>query len=338
LPIVPEPKSDESMSGLQAQTVNLALPGSTRRIHAELAGAAGLPTFVLVNGLTQYAPLWAVHRDGLVARGFRVATFDLFGQGRSDKPALFIDQDDQVEVLDAIIAAVDDAPVFVAGISFGGVIALRHAIRHSARLAGLVPISTFAHLSPQLQLIGAALLRGMALGGISYLQSLLLPMNLSDAWLGPRLTEMNAVTRAGFVANDLFALQNLMESFIGQPSLAPMLPAIGCPTMILNGEFDFLTPRPLHDELRRGIPDSELVLVPHAYHAFTLEMPALVVDLLADFAAAVLDGTWRALRGGQRILLAPEQAGGALQPFPEGFDPMRAIPVPLAVSAGDPPA
>jgi len=298
-----------------------------RRIFAELVGPAGAPCFVLVNGLTQYAPLWGVHRAGLVARGLRVATFDLFGQGQSDKPALFISQDDQVAALDAIVDAVADAPVFVAGISFGGVIALRHAIQHSTRLAGLVPLSTFASLSPQLELIGNCLLRGLALGGIDYLQDLLFPMNLSDAWLGPRLDQLEAVKRSGFVVNDLFALQNLMQSFIGQPSLAGDLPRIACPTMILNGEFDFLTPRKLHDEIRRGIADSELVLVPHAYHAFTLENPQLVVDLLAGFAEAVLGGTWQGQRGGQRIWIAADAPGGALQPFPGGFDPMRAIPV-----------
>lgn len=321
------------MSITPQQPQPLAVRVDGRKVFAELVGPAGAACFVLVNGLTQYAPLWAAHGRGLVARGFRVATFDLFGQGQSDKPALFIDQDDQVAALEAIIDAVADAPVFVAGISFGGVIALRHAIRNGSRLAGLVPLSTFASLSPQLRLIGAALLRGLAVGGIDHLQDLLLPMNLSDAWLAPRLDQLDAVKRAGFVTNDLFALQNLMESFIGEPSLVPDLPRITCPTMILNGEFDFLTPRSLHDEVRRGIPDSELVLVPRAYHAFTLEMPELVVDLLAGFAEAVLGGTWQGQRGGRRIWIAPDAPGGALLPFPEGFDPMRAIPVPPGAAA-----
>lgn len=73
--------------------------------------------------------------------------------------------------------------------------------------------------------------------------------------------------------------------------------------------------------------------MPRAYHAFTLEMPGLVVDLLAGFADAVLGGTWHAERGSQRIWIAPDAPGGALLPFPEGFDPMRAIPVPREAAA-----
>lgn len=298
-----------------------------RRLHWRLDGPADASVFVLVNGLTQYAELWSVHRAALLARGFRVATFDLFGQGASDKPALFIDQAEQVAALQAIIEATGVQRVFVAGISFGGLIALRHAMAHGERLHGLVAMSTFATLPPQLRLLGAALLKGLALGGISYLQDLLLPMNLSDAWLGPRLDRLEEVKRAGLVGNDLFALQNLMESFMDFAPLGPDLPRIRCPTLILNGEHDFLTPRHLHEELRRGIPDSELAIVPRAYHAFTLEQPALTAALLAGFARDVLDGTWRRARGRGRVAIAPEDPEAPLLPFPEGFDHLRAIPV-----------
>src|SRR5215212_413674 len=69
------------------------------RVRYELDGPADAPTFVLVNGLTQYAELWDTYRSALISRHFRVATFDLLGQGVSDKPALFISQDDQVAAL-----------------------------------------------------------------------------------------------------------------------------------------------------------------------------------------------------------------------------------------------
>ena len=86
------------------------------RIRYELDGPANAPTYVLVNGLTQYAELWAAYRDALVANGFRVATFDLLGQGASDKPELFISQDDQVAALRLLIGELGDGPVFLGGI------------------------------------------------------------------------------------------------------------------------------------------------------------------------------------------------------------------------------
>jgi len=294
------------------------------RIRYELEGPPGAPVYVLVNGLTQYAELWAAYRDALVARQFRVATFDLLGQGASDKPALFINQDDQVAALHLLIGELGDGPIFLSGISFGGLIALRYAIEHGKRLAGLVPMSCFAELSPQLLLLGNAMRTGLILGGTSYLQDLLLPMNLSDQWLAPLLDKLDSVKRQGWLVNDVYALQNLMESFLDFQPLTPQLPSIGVPTMIMNGEFDFLTPRALHETLRVQIPNSSLVIIPRAYHAFTLEKPALTADLLARFADDVLAGRWH---GNKAVWIAPEEAGGELIPFPTGYDHLRAIPV-----------
>ena len=295
---------------------------SSYRIRYELEGPERGPAYVLVNGLTQYAELWAAYRDALVAKGFRVATFDLLGQGASDKPALFISQDDQVAALALLIDQLKP-PVFLGGISFGGLIALRYAIAHPDRLAGLVAMSAFAELSPQLLLLGNALRTGLILGGTGYLQDLLLPMNLSDAWLGPQLGNLEAIKRQGWLTNDVYALQNLMESFLDFKPLTPQLSSISVPTMILNGEFDFLTPRALHETLRIQIPDSALVIIPRAYHAFTLEKPVLTADLLARFAEDVLSGKWK---GDRSVWIAPEIAGDPLIPFPSGHDHLRAIP------------
>jgi len=293
-------------------------------VHYELAGPDHGPTIVLVNGLTQYSALWTPYRSALAEHGYRVISFDLLGQGQSDKPSLFIEQDDQVAILRELIDAIGRPPVFLAGISFGGIIALRYAIEHGATLAGLVAMSTFAELSPQLQLIGNALRNGLILGGIEYLQDLLLPMNVSDAWLNDRLDQLDEIKRPGWLVNDLYALQNLMESFLDFQPLTPRLGEIGVPTMILNGEFDFLTPRSLHETLRTHIPHSALVIVPRGYHAFTLEQPRLTAWLLARFAQDVLGGSWE---GGGSIWLAPAQEGGTLIRFPSGFDHLRAVPM-----------
>jgi 3-oxoadipate enol-lactonase len=302
----------------------VSLENGPRRIRYELHGPAEGPAYVLVNGLTQYVEIWEPYRDALVAKGFRVAVFDLLGQGVSDKPSLFINQDDQVAVLRELIAELGQGPIFLAGVSFGGVIALRYAIAHGDTIAGLVPISAFSELSPQLFLLGKAMRTGLIRGGTDYLMDLLFPMNLSDAWIGPRLHTLEAAKRRGWLLNDVYALQNLMDSFFDFEPLTPQLSLIGVPTMLLNGEFDFLTPRTLHETLRANIPDSAPVIIPRAYHAFTVEKPALAADLLERFAKDVLAGRWH---GNGTIWIAPEEAGGEIVPFPAGYDHLRALPV-----------
>ncbi|HEY1747903.1 MAG TPA: alpha/beta hydrolase [Xanthobacteraceae bacterium] len=294
------------------------------RIHYELAGPNDGPACVLVNGLTQYVKLWHPLRDALVARGFHVASFDMLGQGQSDKPSLFIEQSDQVNVLAELVAKLGDRPIFVAGISFGGVIALRYAIDHSDRIAGLVPMSSFAEVPSQLYRLGAAMRTGLTLGGTHYLQDLLFPMNFSSEWLEDKGYLIELATHRGWLINDVYALANLMESFLDFEPLTAQLPSISAPTMILTGEYDFLTPRALQDSLRVNIPNSAMVILPRAYHAFTLEKPELTAHLVARFAEDVIAGRWP---GNRTIWVGPEQAGGDLTAFPAEFDHLRAIPV-----------
>ena len=317
------------MNGLLTDDAMPFLVHGSHRIRYEISGPEAGPTYVLVNGLTQYSELWATYRDTLVAQNFGIVTFDLLGQGESDKPTLFIGQDDHVAVLGRLIETLGKRPVFLAGISFGGIIALRYAIEHGDTLAGLVPMSTFAELPPQLSLLGNAMRTGLILGGTGYLQDMLLPMNLSDAWLAPLMDNLDAVKRQGWLVNDVYALQNLMESFLDFKPLTSQLHRIQIPTMILNGEFDFLTPRTLHETLRTHIPDSALVIIPRAYHAFTLEKAALTADLLARFAREVMEKRWS---GGGAVRIAPEEAGGEIMPFPAEFDHLRAIPARKAAS------
>jgi pimeloyl-ACP methyl ester carboxylesterase len=291
-----------------------------------LTGPDDGPACVLVNGLTQYVKLWMPFRDGLVARGFRVASYDMLGQGQSDKPRLFIDQADQVAVLRDLIAELGPRPIFVGGISFGGVIALRYAIEHPDTIAGLVPMSSFAEIPPQLMRLGTAMRTALILGGTTYLQDLLFPMNFSNAWLEAKSDLIGLATHRGWLINDVYALQNLMESFLEFEPLTPRLSSIKVPTMIMTGEYDFLTPRTLQDSLRTHIPDSALVIIPRAYHAFTLERAELAAYVMARFAEDVIAGRWR---GKKTIWVAPEEVGGELTPFPAGFDHLRAIPVRL---------
>jgi hypothetical protein len=105
--------------------------------------------------------------------------------------------------------------------------------------------------------------------------------------------------------------------------------------MIMTGEYDFLTPRPLQDSLRTHIPDSALVIIPRAYHAFTLERAELAAYVMARFAEDVMAGRFK---GKQSIWVAPDEVGGELTPFPAGFDHLRSIPVRLPAAESSEPA
>jgi pimeloyl-ACP methyl ester carboxylesterase len=315
------------------------MPGvrfGNQQVHYELAGAAGRPVLTFLNGLTQNVDLWRSYAGYFVPRGYRVLAYDMLGQGRSSKPVIDIPLAAHADLLARLLDELGIATTHLAGISFGGVIALDFAIRHGDRLESLAAMSTFAELTPQLEFFGAVMLQGLMEVGFPYMQSMLYPMNMSSAWIDANRERIPAMKRAGYIGNDGYAMQNLMESFVGFRPLTPQLHQIRVPTLVMNGEFDFFTPRECHELLRRSIRNSRLLIVQRAYHAFTLEMPAVTMRQIEVFVGQVEGGSWV---GDQTVWAAAEDPAAPVQWLPIAGDWRRAIQVaPAPVRASRPAA
>ena len=296
------------------------------RIRYELHGDPGRPLVTFINGLTQNADLWTAYAAKLAEGGYRVLAYDMLGQAQSSKPVLGTALTEHADVLAGLLERLQAGPTHLAGISFGGVVALDFAIRHGERLAGLAVMSAFAELSPQLEFLGNVMYEGLTQCGLPYLQSMLYPMNMSSAWIGANRARIPAMIRSGYIGNDLYALQNLMESFVRFEPLTPRLKEIRGPVLLMNGEHDFFTPRECHELLRRELPNCRLMLVQHAYHAFTVELPDITLRQLHEFFRAVDEGKWR---GDGSVWIAADRADAQPHAFPCRGDHMRALPLPL---------
>jgi pimeloyl-ACP methyl ester carboxylesterase len=66
------------------------------------------------------------------------------------------------------------------------------------------------------------------------------------------------------------------RAIVTRPDSRPMLAAIRCPTLVLVGDSDLLTPPHLAEEIAAGIAGAEFVSIPQCGHLSTLEQPALV--------------------------------------------------------------
>lgn len=297
-------------------------------IRYELAGEGNPVTLVFVNGLTQAAHLWGAYVPYFAEKGYAVLTFDMLGQGESDKPVLSFDFDRQARTMSALIENLGIERPFVAGISFGGSVALRYAILFPTQLRGLVAMGAFSELDGRLKWLGENLFVGLASVGTEYVQKWFMPFNFSSKWLDENAGAIPAMIRRGYGLNDQYALQNLMESVANCPSFSSDLPTIQVPALILNGEYDYITHRRLHDILRAGIPKSRLAIIQHACHAFTLEYPELTIRLIDDFMEKVLKDEWP---GDQTTWVANEDPKGEPLYLPVLGDPLRAIqPGPLS--------
>jgi pimeloyl-ACP methyl ester carboxylesterase len=80
---------------------------------------------------------------------------------------------------------------------------------------------------------------------------------------------------------DAFVRQQ--QAIMTRPDSRPELPSIRCPTLVLVGEGDQLTPPALSEEMAALIPNSRLVKVPDCGHLSTLEKPEAVTKALAEW-------------------------------------------------------
>ncbi len=71
------------------------------------------------------------------------------------------------------------------------------------------------------------------------------------------------------------------KAILSRADSRPLLPTIRCPTLVLVGAQDELTPPHLSEEMAAGIPGAKLVKVPDCGHLSTLERPDAVTSAMA---------------------------------------------------------
>jgi pimeloyl-ACP methyl ester carboxylesterase len=75
------------------------------------------------------------------------------------------------------------------------------------------------------------------------------------------------------------------QAIIGRPDSRSGLTAIGCPTLVLVGDDDQLTPPAWSEEIAAGIAGARLVVVAGAGHLSTLDQPEQVTEALVAWAS-----------------------------------------------------
>lgn len=102
------------------------------------------------------------------------------------------------------------------------------------------------------------------------------PDRKDDAALKTVVTGMSLMSGA-----EAFVRQQ--QAIMTRPDSRPFLPNIKCPTLVLVGDGDQLTPPPLADEMAKLIPGSRHVVVPKSGHLSTLEQPEFVTKTLVEW-------------------------------------------------------
>jgi 3-oxoadipate enol-lactonase len=239
-------------------------------------------TLLLVHAFPLNARMFEAQL-ALAGSGWRVIAPHLrgFGGGTADAPATSVDDHagDVIDLLDTL--HIDEA--VIGGVSMGGYIAFaifRHAPRY---FQGLILSDTKSQADTPEGIEGRKkMLQLVEAKGAAGVAEDMVPKLLGETTKRSRPTVVEEV-RSLILANSADGIAGAVRALMTRPDSASLLSTIHCPTLILVGEEDGITPPPLAEEMQRGIAGSQLKVFPAAGHLPNLETPDTFNATLAEF-------------------------------------------------------
>jgi pimeloyl-ACP methyl ester carboxylesterase len=239
--------------------------------HTEPA-TAGRPPLVLLHGAGGNHLFWPTELRRLPGR--TVLALDLPGHGRSaetggmQRIAAYA-----TEVL-ACLQALDVARVILVGHSMGGALALALARSNPELLAGLVLISSAARFQVNPALLAAAASPTGFAQAVEDICRWSFSSQADPHLLALARQRMNEV-RPSVLHGDLLACAEV--------DFNENLSRLTCPTLVLCGSEDRMTPLRQSQYLADAIPGARLQVFEGAGHMLMLEQPRLVAQAVGDF-------------------------------------------------------
>jgi pimeloyl-ACP methyl ester carboxylesterase len=192
--------------------------------------------------------------------------------------------DDTVAAMAARVLAAAPPRFALAGLSMGGYVA--HAIMRAApeRVERLALLDTSARADTAEQLARRRGLIELAeKGRFRGVTPRLLPMFVHPSRLEDKPLTLGIMAMAGRIGKDGFLREQ--KAIMGRPDSRPQLSGYRCPTLVMVGRSDALTPIEVNAEMASLIPGARLVIVEDCGHMTPMEQPVATTALLRFWLA-----------------------------------------------------
>lgn len=246
---------------------------------------ATLPTVLFIHGAQNDHSVWILQTRYFAHHGYGVLAVDLPGHGRSKGTPL-----STVEAMaDWLLALLDAACVQSAvliGHSMGSLIALETAFRAQERCRKLALMGTAYPMKVSDVLLNAAKNEEQE------------AIDLVNIWEHTSIAHKPSFPGPGFYV--MGGAQRLMQH-ISRKNPAQVFhtdfsacnayengeaaaKSLSCPTLLVLGKRDLMTPPKASATLSNAIPHCQVVQIDHCGHALMAEQPDAVLDILFTFA------------------------------------------------------
>ncbi|WP_374477627.1 alpha/beta fold hydrolase [Zoogloea sp.] len=227
-----------------------------------------IPHVLFLPGLLNDASLFQQQIDALTA----VTTTEVADLTQANSIA---------DMAESALQNTPEAPCVLVGLSMGGYVAFEIMRRAPERVAGLVLLDTSARPDTAEGVAARVSLMKLAETDLEAVFEQLMP-RLSHP-LRMNLPAVRGVVHSmmSSLGKDVFIRQQ--GAIMTRPDSRPGLARIQCPTLVICGRQDLVTPPEMAEEIAHGIPDAQLSIVEDCGHLSTLDQPDEVSRRLLEW-------------------------------------------------------
>jgi pimeloyl-ACP methyl ester carboxylesterase len=260
------------------------------KLHYRETGR-GPDTIVFSHGLLMNGDMFRDQAEYFADR-YRCIRYDHRGQGGSEVTRNGYDMDSLTDDAAALIRALDCAPCHFVGLSMGGFVGMRLAVRHPELVRSLTLMETSADPEPvenkgpyrRLAFVGRWF-------GYRFVVNPVMKIMFGRTFLGdPSRAGLREEWRQKLMALDRRGINQAAHGVIDRDGFYGHLGGITAPTLILVGDEDVATPAAKSRRMHQAIASSKLVVIQRAGHSSSIEEPEAVNRALDEFFRAQAAG------------------------------------------------
>lgn len=256
--------------------------------YQDSAPQSNKPVMLFAHGLLWNTHLYD-HQVEYFKNAYRCIAFDFRGQGQSEVTKSGYDIDTLAEDAIALLNALHIDRCHFVGLSMGGFVGQRLAIKYPQRLHSLILLETSADAEEASKIPQySKLIQGIKWLGIKRVSKKIMPILFGQSFLKDKTRRADYKTWLNYLKqNNKIGAVRATLGVIERKGVYDQLEKITTPTLIIVGNEDVATPYDKAQRLHFAIAGSKLAVIERAGHTSTVEAPEAVNETIAMFLISV---------------------------------------------------